>query len=77
MTNYEHYKNEIEKITRLGRKIAVNKDKKPCVCCMISCQDCIAFGKEKTCYEIIDEWADDEYIEPEVDWSKVAVDTPN
>lgn len=80
MTNYEHYREQIEKIARIGRVVAVNKDKKPCVCCITHCEDCIAFDAAnmtgKTCYEVIDEWADEEYIEQEVDWSKVAVDTP-
>ena len=77
MTNYEHYKEQIEKITRLGWRIAVGKDKKIHACYMMNCNDCIASdNQERSCYEVIDEWADEEYIEPEVDWSKVAVDTP-
>ena len=76
MTNYDHYKKQIEKIVRLGRRIAVDKDGKPQACSMMNCDDCIAFGKSKSCYAPIAEWADAEYIEPEVDWSKVAVDTP-
>ncbi len=77
MTNYEHYKDKIEKITRLGYEIAVNKhDNKPCTCDNLSCDDCIA--STTTCFETISKWADEEYIEPtqQVDWSKVAVDTP-
>lgn len=76
MTNYEHFREQIEKITRLGRRVAVNKDKKPQACCTMDCNDCFAFGKKESCYEIIDEWADAEYIEPTVDWAKVPVDTP-
>lgn len=75
MTNYEHYKDKIEKITRLGYEIAVNKhDNKPCTCDNLSCDDCIA--GTTTCFETISKWADEEYIEPGVDWSKVPVDTP-
>lgn len=76
MTNYEHYKSEIEKIVRLGRTVAIDKDGKPHACGTINCEDCIGSGKGKSCYVIISEWADAEYIEPEVDWSKVPVDTP-
>lgn len=76
MTNYEHYKSEIEKIVRLGRTVAIDKDGKPHACGTINCEDCIGSGKGKSCYVIISEWADAEYIEPQVDWSKVAVDTP-
>lgn len=83
MTNYEHYKDKIEKITRLGYEIAVNKhDNKPCACDNLPfCSECIA--NTKTCFETISKWADEEYIEPtqqvgwpKVDWSKVPVDTP-
>ena len=78
MTNYEHYKDKIEKITRLGYEIAVNKhDNKPCACYNLPfCSECIA--NTKTCFETISKWADEEYIEPtqQVDWSKVPVDTP-
>lgn len=76
MTNYEYFREQIERITRLGRRVAVNKDKKPQACSMMDCNDCIAFGKKESCYETIDKWADAEYIESTVDWSKVAVDTP-
>nr|DAG76626.1 MAG TPA: hypothetical protein [Caudoviricetes sp.] len=82
MTNYEHYKDEIEKITRLGYEIAVDKNNnKPCACDNLLCSECIA--NTKTCFETISKWADEEYIEPtqqvgwpKVDWSKVPVDTP-
>lgn len=76
MTNYEHFREQIERITRLGRSVAVNKDQEPQACCMMDCNDCIALGKKESCYETIDKWADAEYIEPEVDWAKVPVDAP-
>ena len=76
MTNYEHFREQIERITRLGRRVAVNKDGRPQACCMMDCNDCMAFGKKESCYEIIDEWADAEYIESTVDWAKVPVDAP-
>lgn len=75
MTNYEHYKDEIEKITRLGYEIAVSKnDNKPYSCDNFQCDDCIA--SRDTCFETISKWADSEYIEPGIDWTKVPVDTP-
>nr|DAU29349.1 MAG TPA: protein of unknown function (DUF4224) [Caudoviricetes sp.] len=74
MTNYEHYKEQIEKIARLGWRVAVDKDNNPHACNEIKCDDCIAGGYN--CYQILSKWADAEYIEQEVDWSKVAVDTP-
>lgn len=77
MTNYEHYKEQIEKITRLGFTFALNKDTEEIVACpSFSCNNCIfkvkffnGCAKEKL------EWADNEYIEPEIDWLKVAVNT--
>lgn len=76
MTNYEHYKEQIDKITRLGWRIAIDKDGEPHACSEINCNDCLSDGSD--CYKIVSEWADKEYIEPEkqVDWSKVPVDTP-
>lgn len=80
MTNYEHYKEQIEKITRLGYQVAVNaNNNQPYVCNKLDCNDCIVSQIDGyDCYKAISEWADEEYIEPEkqVDWSKVAVDTP-
>ena len=78
MTNYEHYKEQIEKITRLGYQVAVNaNNNQPYVCNELNCNDCIV-SKTDECYDTISEWADEEYIEPkeQVDWSKVPVDTP-
>lgn len=74
MTNYEYYKSEIEKIARLGWRVAVDKDGKPYACNGTNCNDCIT--ERGDCYQTISKWADSEYIEQEVDWTKVAVDTP-
>lgn len=78
MTNYEYYKEQIEKITRLGFTFALNKDTEEIVACPgFSCSNCIfnstylnGCAKEKF------KWVDEEYIEQETDWSKVPVDTP-
>lgn len=79
MTNYERYKNEIDKIVRMGRKVAMERDKnKIRVCLGLKCVNCLFYdySSERTCDEVAMAWADAEYIEQEVDWSKVAVDTP-
>jgi hypothetical protein len=78
MTNYEKYKEQIEKITRLGFTFALNKDTEEIVACPdFSCSNCTfnstylnGCAKEKF------KWVDEEYIEQETDWSKVPVDTP-
>nr|DAP97859.1 MAG TPA: hypothetical protein [Caudoviricetes sp.] len=76
MTNYEHYKNQIEKFTRMGRKVAVKKDTNEIIpCADIGCGGCL-FGAYDSCTKESMAWADAEYIEPEVDCSKLAVDTP-
>lgn len=77
MTNYEHYKSEIEKIVRMGRCVAVEENTgKVTSCKQISCSQCRFDSCVCDCDAAALAWADAEYIEPEVDWSKVAVDTP-
>ena len=79
MTNYEHYKEQIERFARMGQKVAIKKDTNEIVSCVdiVSgcCDDCL-FGGYGNCAQKAMAWADAEYIEQEVDWSKVAVDTP-
>lgn len=80
MTNYEYYKSEIEKFARMGRKVAIKEDTNEITyCSSLECNNCL-FGNfdsdECSCTQKAIVWADAEYIEPEVDWSKVPVDTP-
>lgn len=78
MTNYEHYKERIEKLTRVGLRIAIDKNTNEiCTCNGFVCHRC-KFGPNSVCGEKTLKWADAEYIESEeqVDWSKVPVDTP-
>lgn len=77
MTNYEHYKSEIEKIVRMGRCVAVEeKTRRVTSCNQISCLQCRFDSCGCDCDTAALAWANAEYIETEVDWSKVAVDTP-
>lgn len=79
MTNYEHYKEQIERFARMGQKVAIKKDTNEIVSCVdiVSgcCDDCL-FGGYGNCAQKAIAWADAEYIEPNVNWYKVAVDTP-
>lgn len=76
MTNYEHYKKQIEKFTRMGQKVAVKKDTNEIIPCSdIGCGGCL-FGAYDSCTKKSMAWADAEYIEPTVDWAKVPIDTP-
>lgn len=77
MTNYEHYKSEIDKITRMGRMVAVEeKTGKITSCNQITCLQCRFDSCGCDCDTAALAWADAEYIEPKVDWYKVVVDTP-
>ena len=77
MTNYEKYKNEIEKITCLGISFGFNKKTGKFDACynIANCEDC-KFYTERSCLDKKLKWAYSEYIEPEVDWSTGPVDTP-
>ena len=77
MTNYEKYKNEIDKFTCLGISFGFNiKTKKFDACYNIAdCENCM-FHNVKSCLDNKIKWAYAECIEQEIDWSKVAVNTP-
>ena len=75
MKNKEKYAKEILEIACSGSKIAIDKNTdKICACDLLKCRDCI-FDK-RYCAETLKHWCESEYVEPPVDWSKVAVDTP-
>ena len=78
MTNYEHYKEQIGRITRLGRRVAMDATTGEIVCCEgTRCNECLFQSSDVVnCSQKAFKWADEEYKEPEVDWSKVPVDTP-
>lgn len=76
MTNYKKYKSEIEKFACLGISFGFNKKtKKFDACYNIDCEDCM-FNDAESCIDDKIKWAYAEYTTPEVDWSKVAIDTP-
>lgn len=72
MLNREKYAEEILDIVCNGDKIAV-VDRKPRRCSGVKCNTC-SLGMFGSCYDGIREWANSEYVEPPVDWSKVPVD---
>lgn len=78
MTNREKFAEQILDIACGGSKIAVNKATlEPIACHKLACGDCL-FNTHGSCYcgDKADKWANSEYVEPPIDWSKVAVDTP-
>ena len=74
MTNKEKYADEIIEIAARS-KLAL-KDGKPIPCVSMRCSECGFFSHDHPCRYIARKWLDSEYVEPSVDWSKVAVDTP-
>ena len=76
MTNYEKYKDDIEKLG--DKRVAFDKFKNKIVRCamLFACEDCAFYANRDDCTLNAMRWAAEEYKEPEVDWSKVPVDTP-
>ena len=77
MTNKEKYGNEIIELATNTALFGL-KNGKPAICEEIKCRDCDFYESSDSCkgseYKFR-EWLNSEYIEPPVDWSKVAVDT--
>ena len=78
MKNREKKKKEIMDIACEGHSIAFDKEvNKLTACNKINCSECAFCSSSTTnCLDKIKEWCESEYVEPEVDWSKVPVDTP-
>lgn len=75
MTKYEHYEEKIERITRVGLTFGFDPKKNEVFLCEgANCGRCLFISGN--CEENKLKWADEEYKEPEVDWSKVPIDTP-
>lgn len=78
MTNREIFAEQILDIACNGNWMAVNKATlEPITCQELPCEDCLFCVLGKGCDRSkMKKWANSEYVEPPVDWSKVAVDTP-
>ena len=77
MTNREKFAEQILDIACDGSKIAVDKATlEPIACNSLECRDCLFSFGNGDCRGARKKWANSEYVEPPVDWSKVAVDTP-
>ena len=74
MTNKEKYADKIIEIATISR-LAL-KDGKPVPCVSMRCSECGFLSTDYKCNHKVHEWLNSEYVEPPVDWSKVAVDTP-
>lgn len=79
MTNKEKFAEQILDITCSGSRLAVSKATlEPIACNSLECGDCLfnIQGSFDNCGDRVAKWANSEYVEPRIDWSKVAVDTP-
>lgn len=81
MINYEKYKDEIDEIfdTNDGT-IAINKNTNEITNCSdFECSECLfsaRYNNTISCAITMAKWLVSEYVEAEIDWSKVPVDTP-
>lgn len=80
MNNYEHYKEKLEIILNSNTNIAIDIVTNEIVPCKgLTCIRCLFSSDNNdgvSCYGNTIKWLLAEYREPEIDWSKVAVDTP-
>ena len=78
MTNKEKYAKEILDIACAGDNVAMRKSDNVVLDCKnLKCSDCAFNPNGKGyCNDMVEKWANSEYVESPVDWSKVAVDTP-
>lgn len=77
MTNKEKYGNEIIELAANTALFGL-KNGKPAICEEIKCEECDFYESDSckgSAYNFR-EWLNSGYVEPPVDWSKVAVDTP-
>lgn len=73
MTNFEAYSDQLKEF--LYNKVGVTKQGSIECCELMDCKDCM-FAPISSCVATKRKWLDEEYVEPQVDWTKVAVDTP-
>lgn len=74
MLNKEKYAKEILDVACRGERFALVENNKIIPCNKTSCRSCYFYDSECGLYK--EEWANSEYVESLIDWSKVAVDTP-
>lgn len=73
MTNYEKNKEKIKQFADLGMTFSVNKfTQEVDLCATAVCDQCLFIN---SCDAERFMWAYEEHQEPEVDWSKVPIDT--
>ena len=78
MTNREKFAEQILNIACGGYPLAVDENTmEPMKCGTYKdCKRCLFDKKSTGCKRLRMEWCESEYVEPQIDWSKVPVDTP-
>lgn len=75
MKNKKKFKKELCDLLCTGSSLAVDQNGNPVPCNTLDCNHCKFCSTISFCNEKRKEWLEAEYIEPEVDWSKVPIDT--
>ena len=75
MKNKKKFKKELYELLVNGDKLAVDSNGNPVSCDTITCNDCQLCPTITFCQENRKEWLEAEYVEPEIDWTKVPIDT--
>ena len=75
MTNFEKYKDELLKLAVINIGAVDKVTNEPSICCETACSNCLFDNGQDYCKNMLKNWLDTEYKEPEIDWSKVPVDT--
>lgn len=78
MLNKEKYAKEILDIVCKTSEMPAIVKNKPISCDDAHCDECKFYNEynESSCNASFIKWANSEYKEPEIDWTKVPVDTP-
>ena len=74
MKNKKKFKKELYDLLCAGSSLAVDQNGNPVPRNTIDCSDCMLCFVT-CCQERRKKWLESEYIEPEVDWSRVPIDT--
>lgn len=75
MKNKKKFKKELYNLLCAGSSLAVDQNGNPVSCYDINCGQCKFFTGIGLCSKNRKEWLESEYIEPEIDWTKVPIDT--
>ena len=78
MTNKEKYREEILDILISDACIGIDNETGELVSCSSrgGCTWCKFHADPVSCTKLRKKWFNEEYVEPKVDWSEVAIDTP-